>query len=156
MISRRTFVFDCSTVLAGLASAPLGIGLRRTEARASQSPGGLNYAAFAAQINTSFRVRLFSGQVVALQLIKARLAPHRPDAPGRQPPVDADNERFSLIFRGPRHSPLASAMHSFEHPRLGRFEMYFGEISVRDEAGIRYEAVFNQPAATALSRTTLT
>jgi hypothetical protein len=70
--------------------------------------------------------------------------------------VDADNERFSLIFRGPQHSPLASAMHSFEHPRLGRFEMYFGEISVRDEAGIRYEAVFNQPAATDLSRTTLT
>ena len=47
-------------------------------------------------------------------------------------------------------------MHSFEHPRLGGFEMYFGEISVRDNAGIRYEAVFNQPAATAFSRTTLT
>ena len=156
MISRRTFVFDCSTALAGLASAPMIFGLRRTEAKASQSSCPLNYAAFAAQIDTIFRVRLFSGQVVALQLIKARLAPPRPDAPGRRPPVDADNERFSLIFRGPQHSPLPSAIHSFEHPRLGRFEAYFGEIGVRDNAGIRYEAVFNQPAATALSRTTLT
>lgn len=148
MISRRSFVVDCSTVLAGLAAAPISIGLLRTEARASQCSGRLNYAAFAAQLNTIFRVRLFSGQVVALQLIQARLAPCRSSAPGRRPPADAHNERFSLVFRGPQHSPLPSAIHSFEHPRLGRFEIYFGEIGVRDNAGVRYEAVFNQPAAT--------
>ena len=84
-----------------------------------------------------------------LQLIKARLAPRRLVAPGRRPPVDAENEKFSLIFRGREHSPLASAIHSFEHPRLGRFEMFFGEIGARDGAGVRYEAVFNQPVATA-------
>lgn len=156
MISRRTFVFDCSAVLAGLGSAAIIFGLRRAEARPSQFNGRLNYAAFAAQISTIFHVRLFSGQVVALQLIKAQLALRPQVALGRRPSGDADNERFSLIFCGPEHSPLSSAIHSFEHSRLGRFEMYFGEIGVRHNAGIRYEAVFNQPAATARSRTTLT
>ncbi|MCX6921985.1 MAG: hypothetical protein NT154_02010 [Verrucomicrobia bacterium] len=156
MISRRTFIFDCSTALAGLASALTIFGLRRTDAKTGRSSNQLDYAAFAAQINTIFRVRLFSGRVVALRLIKARLAPCRQVALGRRPTLDADNERFSLIFCGPQHSPLASAIHLFEHTRLGRFEMYFGEIGVREYAGIRYEAVFNQSAAKALSRTTLT
>jgi hypothetical protein len=60
--------------------------------------------------------------------------------------VDANNERFSLIFTGPNTSPLAAAIHTFEHNELGRFEMYFGEIGLRNGNRIRYEAVFNQPA----------
>ena len=128
MRSRRKFVLDCTTALAALATAPMGLALAERESAAAQSPVSLDYAAFAGQINTLFRVPLASGQVVDLRLIKAKLAPRRALPPSRRPPPDAENEKFSLIFSGPQTVPLASAIHPFEHRRLGRFEMHIGEI----------------------------
>lgn len=147
MISRRTFVFDCSAAAAAFIGVPAGFGLSAAEANPVPAPDRLGYAAFAAQVDTRFRIRLPSGQVVDLKLIKARLAPRSQFTTSRRPPPDADYEKFSLIFTGPRHSPLSSAIHSCEHRRLGRFEIHLGEIGAREGVGLRYEAVFNQPAA---------
>jgi hypothetical protein len=92
---------------------------------------------------------------VELKLLKAPVAPPTPARPGHRPPGDAGNEKFSLIFSGPKEALLASAIHQFEHRHLGRFEMYIGQIGARDTDGVRYEAVFNQPAPAASTRATL-
>ena len=139
--------------MAGLALVPLHSAGQLAQPREGfQSLAKLSYPSLSGQVNTLFRVRLSLGQVVQLELLKARLTPPTPTRPGSRPPGDAGNEKFSLIFGGPKETLLASAIHQFEHRHLGRFEMYIGQIGMPAD-GVRYEAVFNQPAASA--RTTL-
>lgn len=123
-----------------LAAVPHGLAFPPAGARAGQ----LGYAEFAAQVDTLFKVRLSSGGVASLRLVKAQLASALRGPRSARPSLDAGNERFSLIFRGPEACPLPAAIHTFEHEALGIFSIYFGEIGARDGAGIRYEAVFNQ------------
>ena len=96
-------------------------------------------------IGTIFRVRLSSGAVVDLKLLKAPLSPSTPVLAGHPLPGDAGYEKFSLIFNGPKNHLIQSAIHHFEHEELGRFEMYAGQIGTMDD-DIRYEAGFNRPA----------
>ena len=141
MSTRRKFLLECSTVVAGLALVParaLGSG----EARASNR---MSYAVLARQVNTMFRVRQH-GRVVELKLLKAPIAPRTPVQPGRRPPGDAGNEKFSLIFSGSKETLLASAIHRFEHDELGRFAIFISQIGAPASDSVRYEAVFNQPA----------
>jgi hypothetical protein len=154
MSTRRKFLFDCSTAMAALAVTPL------TSIPASATPGGnfqsldrMSYAALAGQINTSFRVRVTPHRFVELTLLKAPLGPPTPQRPGRRLPWDAANEKFSLIFSGPKDAPLASAIQRFEHPRLGSFEMSIGQIGADHPERIRYEAVFNRPARAPFTHT---
>jgi hypothetical protein len=114
-------------VAGTFAAAPLGFAAENRSCDAKRPHACLSYAAFAAQINTRFR-----------------LAPPIASTPGQRPSPDANNERFSLIFTGPDTAPLLAAIHFFEHNELGRFEIYFGEIGLRKNDCIRYEAVFNQ------------
>ena len=149
--TRRKFLLDCSTAMAGLALVPLySSGQWVQSYQGFQPPGKLSYSSLASQVNTLFRVRLSPEQIVELKLLKARLAPPTPARPGRRPPGDAGTEKFSLIFSGPREALLASAIHQFEHRHLGRFEMYIGQIGPEGVDGARYEAVFNQPAPATL------
>lgn len=157
MSTRRKFLFDCSTAVAALALAPMSaVNLSAMVEGNFQSAGQLNYEVLAGQVNTLFRVRLSSGQVVKLKLLKAPLAPPTPTTQGRRPPGDAGHQKFSLIFSGPEDALLASAIHRFEHGQLGRFEMYIGQIGTSEADEVRYEAVFNQPGPTASARATLT
>lgn len=153
MIARRDFLLDCSTAVAAFALVPAWLNLQQARSTVPMLSGTLSHAAFAAQINTSFRVRVPAGPTVNLQLIKARLAPPSAAAQGRRQPPDAHNERFSLVFAGPQEPPLPAAIHSFEHRELGGFELYIGEVGARGPGGIRYEAVFNRPPARAFNHT---
>jgi hypothetical protein len=143
MNTRRKFLFDCSASVAALALAPIGV--MAVPSRGIQSLEQLTYPALAAEVNTTFKVRPSSGQVVELTLLKAPLARPTPARPGGRPPGDAGHEKFSLIFSGPKNIPLESAIHRFEHSRLGRFEMSISEIGAVDQDCVRYEAVFNRP-----------
>lgn len=146
MTSRRAFLFNCSTVVAGLALMPSTQAELWDKAVCNYpSAGKMGYAALAAQINTNFSVQHPSGQVVTLRLLKAPLARHASDAGQKQ---------FSLIFSGPKEVGLEPAIYRFEHDQLGRFEMYIGGIGLPDKTGARYEAVFNQhvPVAAATAR----
>jgi hypothetical protein len=140
MTSRRRFVLNCSTGLAAITTAPLIFAATQRKAPSSRD---LNYATFAEQLNTSFRVVPQFGHT-ELKLVRVRLAPRPAVATAGRLPADADNEKFSLIFEGPGNFALPAAIYTFEHEQLGRFEMYFGEIGLRDSSFIRYEAVFNQ------------
>jgi hypothetical protein len=155
MNTRRKFLFDCSVAMAGLSLVPLhSAGQLVQPCERFQSIAKLSYPSLSGQLNTLFRVHLSPGQVVELKLLKARLTPPTHTMPGSRPPGDAGNEKFSLIFSGPKETLLASAIHQFEHRHLGRFEMYIGQIGMPAD-GVRYEAVFNQPARVASARTTL-
>jgi hypothetical protein len=156
MSNRRKFLFDCSTAMAAVALFPLKSAGQLAQPRGDfESLGQLSYRSLAGQLHTLFRVRLSPQQVVELKLLKAQVTPSTPIRPGR-PPGDAGNEKFSLVFSGPKEMLLAAAIHQFEHRQLGRFEMYIGQIGTQDTERVRYEAVFNQPAPAVSTRTTLT
>jgi hypothetical protein len=69
-----------------------------------------------------------------------------PVFPGRRPPPDAANEKFSLVFSGPRDRLLPAAIHRFEHAQLGSFDMYVGPVGPMNSENVRYESVFNRTA----------
>jgi len=157
MNSRRKFIFDCSAVAAALTVAPLSSFSRPAiSGGGMQSLEQMSYPVLAGQVNTTFRVRVSSRQVVELKLLKAPLAPPTPVALFRRAPGDAGHEIFSLIFAGPKNELIPPAVHRFEHDHLGRFEMYIGQIGMPEAGSVRYEAGFNRPAPVAFNRDELT
>lgn len=106
----------------------------------------MSYPVLAGEINTLFRVHVSPGRTVDFKLLKAPLAPSTPVTPGRCLPGDAGNEKFSLIFSGPKDELIEPAIYRFEHERLGAFDMYIGQIGARAADCVRYETVFNRPA----------
>lgn len=150
MRTRRRFLFECSTAVAASALAPMpSFGLPAQAHAKDQSLERMSYSALAAQVNTAFLVRLPPGRAVELTLLKAPLARPSRYAPGRRPPGDAGHEKFSLIFDGPKDALIEPAIHRFEHPRLGWFEMSITQIGACDDQRVRYEAVFNRPVVAA-------
>jgi hypothetical protein len=147
MRSRRKFIIDCST-----AAAALPFGLLNSTGLAAH-PGAdflklenLSYASLASQINSLFRVHVSTGMAIDIELLEAPWNGATGLEAGTRAPADACNERFSLIFSGPGNRLIDSAIHRFEHPLLGKFEMYIGEFGPRGGKTVRYEAVFNRPA----------
>lgn len=143
MKSRRKFLFDCSASVAVLALIPT-TSFSTFHDGNHRSLDEISYDSLASQINTPFRVRLSSGRNVKLKLIKASLAPAAFVTPDGQVSGDDGNEKFSLIFSGPKEDLLAPAIHPFEHKQLGRFEMYVGPVGALDGNDIHYETVFNR------------
>jgi hypothetical protein len=121
--------------------------------KAFRSIDDLSYPALAAQANTQFRVHTASGKTVQLNLLEAPVARTTPAVLGRRPAGDAGNEKFSLIFSGPKDQLIEPAIHQFEHEELGRLEMYIGQIGMCDTYTVRYEIVFNRPPITARQST---
>jgi hypothetical protein len=91
-----------------------------------------------------FQVFATPARVVELELMEASLDPKRPQH-GRRPPLDADYEKFSLIFCGRRSEMLEQKTLTFEHDQLGRFELLVLPIFTRHPDKIKYQAVFNRP-----------
>src|SRR5882762_10446562 len=119
MSTRRKFLFDCSSAIAAVTLFPFKSAGHLSQSRGDvQWLGQLSYESLARQLNTPFRVHLSPRQVVELKLLKARITPPTLALPGRRPPGDAGNEKFSLIFSGPKEVLLASAIHQFEHRHL--------------------------------------
>lgn len=133
--------------MAAMAAFPASAFGRTANARSGfGSLSRISYSQLAAQIDTPFRVYAPSGRVVELRLLKAPLTARSPVVPGRRPPPDAGNEKFSLIFSSPQDELLPDAIHPFEHDELGRFDMYIGQVGPRDLERVRYQSVFNRPA----------
>jgi hypothetical protein len=150
VITRRKFLSGCSTAVGALALTPLSsLGTSAPSRAGFRSLDQISYPALAGQINTLFRVHLGGGRTVDFKLLKAPLAPPTPVRIGRRLPGDAGNEKFSLIFSGPGNELIEPAIYRFEHERLGRFDMYIGQIGTRSAENVRYETVFNRPAVAA-------
>jgi hypothetical protein len=70
-----------------------------------------------------------------LQLVEATAQPY--GRPGQRAP-------FTLLFHGPPSPILPQAIYSFEHPSLGRLEVFIVPIGpAPGTPAMRYEAVFN-------------
>ena len=104
----------------------------------------LSFSELAAQVKTRFRVYATPTRVVELELVAASLDPKRPQH-GRRPPLDAEFEKFSLIFCGRRSEMLEQKALTFEHDQLGQFELLVLPIFTRNPDKIEYQAVFNRP-----------
>jgi hypothetical protein len=151
MRTRREFLVNCSSALAGGVLVPISV-VRGTEVSAGDfiSLSQISYSILASQVRTLFRVRHAPGRTVELTLIEAPLAPPAPPGTLGVPHAGASNERFSLIFSGPQETLLEPRTYRFEHTCVGRFEMYIGQIGPSDAGGVYYEAVVNRPAPVTL------
>ena len=145
MSTRRKFLLDCSTALAAVALAPLDIPAKPREFEMKESSlDELSFSTFATQLKAHFRVYAAPARVVELELTEATPQKEYPQQ-SSQPAPDADNEKFSLFFRGPRNEPLEQNMFRFEHDKIGRFDLFIVPILSRDTRYFYYEAVFNRP-----------
>lgn len=87
---------------------------------------------FSEILNTRFRLILTQSDVLELELIRV-------DDLG----TSAKQERFSIIFRGPKDRAIRQGTYSFEHDKLGTLELFIVPIGM-EEDGVIYEAAFNR------------
>jgi hypothetical protein len=99
----------------------------------------LKLETFAARLQIKFRVYLDDANFVELELVEANGTnthdPAKPMAPFQ--------ESFSLIFNGPKNSPLLQNIYSFEQDGLGRFDLFIVPIGQKN-GSFQYQAVFNR------------
>ena len=143
MTTRRKFLASCSTFTLAATVAPGRVLAAPTASKLS--PDQLSLATFAQHVQTTFEVRPQAARRVALKLVQVQ--PHHSSHPLAAKAPDAANEKFSLLFRGPRGKPLTQDTYQFDHEKMGRFLMFI--VPVFAKGGHKetlYEAVFNRPA----------
>jgi hypothetical protein len=98
-------------------------------------PANLTEAEFSKHVNTKFRVELGGENNVDLELteVKGYMSKHN---------EQTGMERFSIYFQGPAEPSLPQKLYAFQHAEMGPFEMFLVPIA-KNEAGFRYESVFN-------------
>lgn len=101
----------------------------------------LDAATFSTQLNTAFRILQSSTPVVEVELVEVA---DKGATDGQQPPAAARRQqRFSLVFRGPRGKLLQQGMYQTQHNQLGSLDLFLVPVG-RDHDGVYYEAVFNR------------
>ena len=98
----------------------------------------LTLSAFSDCLGSIFRLPLNDTKVFDLELFEAVGLKHG------APPSVTPRERgsFSLLFRGPMSPSLPQKIYVLDHETLGKVELFLVPIGP-DQAGMRYEAVFN-------------
>jgi hypothetical protein len=100
----------------------------------------LRVGTFSTQLNTSFRIHVSPTMAMEVELVevteKRALDSQRPAAASCQ-------ERFSIIFRGPRDRILQQGMYQLQHNQLGALDLFLVPVG-QDQDGVYYEAVFNR------------
>lgn len=138
------FLVNCSAVATAMVAAPLRAFGEWVGFNPAASTDPFSFDAFSSQVNTIFAVHAAPGRVVRLKLVEASM--DRPRAQlGRRPPPDADNEKFSIVFSGPRNELLPQEIFTLEHPKLGRMDLLLVPIFTRNPQKMDYEVVFNRP-----------
>jgi hypothetical protein len=92
----------------------------------------LDHEIFSKYLNTQFRIFVDGSNSIYAELSEIndlQLSPQQ--------------ERFAIIFRGPREPILNQAMYRFEHDEMGEFNLFIVPIR-QDDDGTFYEAVFNR------------
>ena len=92
----------------------------------------LNLQVFSEQLHTTFRVCVPGAPILPLELSEAvekNFVPHA--------------EQFSLIFRSSASGYIPQGTYTFEHDKLGAFDLFLVPIGP-DAIGMRYEVIFNR------------
>ena len=95
---------------------------------------------FNAHLNTQFSIFQSSTPLVHVQLVEVT---EKGASHGPQPWATPPQERFSVVFRGPRDKLLQQGTYHLQHTQLGTFDLFLVPVG-RDHDGVYYEAVFNQ------------
>jgi hypothetical protein len=140
MKTRRQFLLDCSTL--ALASGLLPTALVSASV-VSPSLCAASFADFAALQGTSFAVSAPGVAAVRLKLIETKWLTSR--QPQAQLAADAQNEKFTLLFQGSNQTELTQNTYTFEHPELGRLDIFLVPVPVSGSENCHYAAVFNRP-----------
>jgi hypothetical protein len=144
MKSRREFLLDGTALTLAVGLAPTALAAVPWSGR-NVALHQISVAAFVAHAGTTFRVVQTSGAVTLLKLVEVTgwsgIYPHFARS------EDEGNEKFSLLFRGPRAKPLAQNTYVFDHAEIGHFSMFITLIGSTDRGYSYYEAVFNRPVA---------
>jgi hypothetical protein len=151
MPTRRKFLLNCSTVALTASMTPASIFAR--PAHFKEVPQDqVSFANFSKNLNSVFQVETDAGTIVRLQLVEVKPLPVPPALPLARPAEDANNEKFSLLFRGLLKQPLEQGSHWFEQPSIGRFPVFIVPIGSMKTTAIFYEAIFNRPPKGPLPR----
>ncbi len=97
----------------------------------------LNSKSFSEQLHTQFRLLREGAEPLPLELIEVKESDPSPKV-----------ELFTLQFRGPATPRMAQHIHTLEHDKLGRFDIFLTAIA-GDAQGITYESVFHRFRKTA-------
>jgi len=100
----------------------------------------LHAATFSAQLHSLFKILPSAMPLVEVELIEVA---ERGSADATPPRAAARQERFSIVFRGPRERLLQQGIYQMQHDHLGAFELFLVPVG-QDQHGIYYEAVFNR------------
>ena len=101
----------------------------------------LTLETFSAVVRTRFRVYLDGSRHLDLELAETTLL----QDPAKASPsgAAAGVEVFSLVFDGPADFLLPQSIYSFEHERIGRFDLFV--VPVGQKSGsVQYQAIFNR------------
>jgi hypothetical protein len=96
--------------------------------------GLLSASHFRPYVGSRFRLR--ADDVLEVELVEVDEVDSRS---GVQP--EPARAPFSIVFLGPRDPVLPQRIYGFEHEELGTLDLFLVPIG-RDDAGVRYEAVF--------------
>jgi hypothetical protein len=91
-----------------------------------------NHEAFSKHLNTNFRISIGEQNALEAQLSTVG-----------ELQVSSHQERFGIVFRGPKEPVLPQGTYDFEHDELGAFILFIVPIR-QDDGGTFYEAVFNR------------
>ena len=137
MSTRRKFIRDCAFVAAASTLVPAALAQNAFSSSApSASPG---YEHFLKQVNTPFLLQAGAGAVEVV-LAEANLLPA-----SNSGALDAGNEKFSLLFRGPAAATIEQGIHALDHAQLGRLSLFLVPVGSSNATPRHYEAVFNRP-----------
>jgi hypothetical protein len=95
----------------------------------------LTAAEFGKHLNTNYQVELDDQMSLDLELVE--VSPHISTQAEQQ-----GLERFSAVFQGPFQPRLPQRTYAFNHPAMGKFDLFIVPIAQNDR-GLVYEAVFN-------------
>ena len=114
-----------------------GVPLSLTEKASGMGHStGLNMTAFKSQLGTSFQINHQASKVNFKLVDVTSFATRTQTAAGK--------EGFSLLFRGPKESPLKQDTYLIEHKELGMFSFLVVPVGTTDTRAPHYEAVINR------------
>lgn len=102
--------------------------------------GSLRLEDFSAHIGTAFRADLGEKGSMELALVEVRDLGTAPRPP--QPEAGGRTRAFAVLFRGAPEPVLPQRIYTLTHVALGSLSLFIVPIGP-DQAGMRYEAIFN-------------
>jgi len=146
-VSRTDFLKACAAALVGTRvdaralfdtageSSTSGIPARLS-ARLTGGRLRLNKAdaqLFRQHLNTAFAVR--AGEGTRARLVLAKVV---------ERPAAKNVQQFSLTFHAPARTTVRQGMHAFQHPALGRFDLFIVPIGAPNGRRTVYQACFSR------------